>query len=267
MTCAEEWVYGWDDTSGIVSVWADRDGQALVWRRVGETVARETARFRPWLLAAHLDDLGHLGAALREGEAAPIGYTPLDGPDASYRYLLPARSGRALEAALLEGARRRLGRPVASLYDLDDYYRVGPVEQYLMRAGRVYFRGMVYADLHRMQIDLETTALDPAAGRIFMAAVRDSRGLALTLEAPADADEGALISELCALVRERDPDVIENHNLFGFDLPFLEARAEALGVPLDLGRPGAPRRNLRQTRDTTRDRPRRLGVDMCRGAA
>lgn len=244
---------------GIVSVFADRDGRAVIWRRLGEQVLREQVRFRPWLLAAHLDDLAHLGAALGEGEQANIGFTTLDGPPDSYRYLLSARSGRALEAALLAGAARRLGRPVPSLYDLDDYYRVGPVEQYLTRSGRVYFRGLVYADLHRMQVDLETTALDPAQGRIFMVAVRDSRGLALALEAPDPADEPALIRELCALVRERDPDVIENHNLFGFDLPFLEARAAALGVPLLLGRDGAPAR-LERVREDPRGRRHRYSV-------
>lgn len=241
MNPAEEWVYGWDPTPGIVSVWADRDGQALIWRRDDGRVLRESARFRPWLLAAHLDDLAHLHVPEND-ERAPISYTRFDGPDASYRFLVHARSGRALESALREGARRRLGRPVESLGDLDDYYRVGPVEQYLMASGRVYFRGLAYADLHRMQIDFETTALDPAEGRIFMAAVRDSRGLAVALEAPRPEDEARLIAQLCALVRERDPDVIENHNLFGFDLPFLEARAAALRVPLHLGRPGAPAR-------------------------
>ena len=30
--------------------------------------------------------------------------------------------------------------------------------------------------------------------------------------------------------------MIENHNLFGFDLPFLAERAASLGVPLRLGR-------------------------------
>jgi DNA polymerase elongation subunit (family B) len=39
-------------------------------------------------------------------------------------------------------------------------------------------------------------------------------------------------------VREFDPDVIENHNLHGFDLPFLAERARQLGVPLALGRLG-----------------------------
>ncbi len=256
----EQWVYGWDETPGIVSVWADREGRALVWRRVGGTLVRETVRFRPWLLAAHLDDLAHLGAALQAGdEAAPLSYRPLAGPADTYRFLLSASSGRALEAALLAGARRRLGRPVARLADLDDYYRLAPVEQYLIASGRVYFRGLAYADLHRMQLDLETTDLDPAAGRIFMAAVRDSRGLAVTLEAADPADEPRLIARLCSLVRERDPDVLENHNLFGFDLPFLEARAAALRVPLVLGRSGGPAR-LERVSEDPRGRRHRYSV-------
>src|SRR6185437_2004298 len=135
-----------------------------------------------------------------------------------------------------------LGRPVPSLRDLSDhYYMVGAVEQYLMATGRVCFGGMTYADLHRLQFDLETTALSPKQGRIFMIAARDSLGLEAILEAPTEADEAVLIRDLCALIRERDPDVIENHNLFGFDLPFLEERAAALGVPLRLARSeGAP---------------------------
>jgi DNA polymerase elongation subunit (family B) len=227
---------------GIVSVWADRDGRALVWRRAGDQVICEEQRFRPWLFAATLDDLAHLGAALAaEGapgaDTAQACYRELDGPADSYRYLISARSGRALERILLAGARRRLGRQIDSLYDLDDdYYRVGPIEQYLMHSGQVCFRGLTYQDLHRLQFDLETTALDPRRGRIFMAAVRDSRGLAVTLDAPAPEDEPQLIAHLCALICERDPDVIENHNLFGFDMPFLHERAAILGLPLALGR-------------------------------
>ncbi len=256
----DEYVYGWDATPGIVSVWATHAGQALIWRRNGDQVLREQARFRPWLFAAHLDDLAHLGAALRADDSrAAISYTRLSGPQASYPYLLTASSGRTLETAILTGARHRLGQPVASLYGLDDYYRVGPVEQYMMLTGRVYFRGMVYADLRRMQIDLETTALDPGAGRIFLVAVRDSQGLALTLEAPTAADEPALITELCALVQQRDPDVIENHNLFGFDLPFLAARAAALGLGLRLGRAGGPQQ-LERVREDPRGRRHRYSV-------
>ncbi len=107
-----------------------------------------------------------------------------------------------------------------------------------MCTGRVYFRGLTYAELHRLQFDLETTALDARHGRIFMVAVRDSRGFSTTISAPTPADESALIAELCGLIQERDPDIIENHNLLGFDMPFLVQRAEALGLRLVLGRRG-----------------------------
>src|SRR5260221_12927124 len=249
----DEWVFGWDPLPGIVSVWASRDGRALVWRREGEHVLCVKDTFRPWLFAVTLDDLAHLGQALiasptgSRADTSLISYRVLDGPDGSYRYLLTARDGRFLERALLTGASRRLSRRVNSLGELSDtYYQVGPVEQYLMQTGRVYFRGLNYEDLHRLQFDLETTALDPHRGRIFLIAIRDSRGLATTLEAPNPDDEAGMIATFCQLVRDRDPDIIENHNLFSFDLQFLEYRAEVLGVPLRLGRDGGPERMERR---------------------
>ena len=239
-------LFGWDPTPGIVSVWANREGRAVVWRREEGRILCTVEHFRPWLFAASLSDLSHLGTALQPvsaptGATAAVSYQELDGPDNSYRYLLSARDGRTLERMLLTGASRRLNRQITNLNDLsDDYYRVGPVEQYLMLTGKVYFRGMVYDDLHRLQFDLETTALDPHRGRIFLVSIKDNRGLATTLEAPQPEDEVRLIAELCALIRERDPDVIENHNLFGFDLSFLEVRATTHSIQLALGRNGGP---------------------------
>src|SRR5205814_5876857 len=122
---------------------------------------------------------------------------------------------------------QRLGKPVRNLYDVEEgYYWVGPVEQYLMATGRVYFRDLAYTDLHRLQFDLETTSLSPQRGRIFLVAVRDTQGLATVLEAPDPSDEAALITNLCALFRESDPDIIENHTLSVFDLPFFYARSQ-----------------------------------------
>ncbi len=248
----EAWLFGWDQTPGIVSVWATRAGKAIVWRRViggtstTPTLLCEEERFHPWLFARTLTDLEHLGRTVQPfttdtAGTASITFRELDGSPDSYRYLLSARDGRTLERAILTGASRRLNRNVTSLNDLQDtYYRVGPVEQYLMQTGRVYFCGLVYEDLHRLQFDLETTALDSNRGRIFLVAISDSKGFSTILEAPAPEDEARLIANLCALVRERDPDIIENHNLFGFDLPFLEKRAAALKVPLLLGRKGGP---------------------------
>ena len=249
----DEWLWGWDPTPGIVSVWAEPDGRALVWRRLptGELV-RDDVRYRPWLLLATLDDLAHLSPRLREARdagaaRARVTYRELSGPGA-LRYLVRADDMRTLVTAILQGAARRLGRPLGHLRDLpdDQVLALAPEEQYLVATGRTYFRGLAFDQLRRLQVDLETTGLDPAHGRIFLAAVRDATGATALLEASGEGDdaEADLIARLVDHIRARDPDVIENHNLHGFDLPFLAHRARALGVALDLGRAGAP--GLRQ---------------------
>ncbi|HYW07802.1 MAG TPA: DNA polymerase domain-containing protein, partial [Longimicrobium sp.] len=71
-------------------------------------------------------------------------------------------------------------------------------------------------------------------------AVRAAHGEIDLLEAEGDGDaaEADLIRRLVGVISAADPDVIENHNLHGFDLPFLAERARRLGVALPLGRLG-----------------------------
>jgi DNA polymerase elongation subunit (family B) len=245
MSIEDEWLSGWDPTPGIVSVWAESDGRAIVWRRLAATGAlvREDARFRPWLLLDRLDDLRHLGARLGgDGQAgARVTYRELDGPG-TLRFLVSADDGRALTSAVLQGATRRLGRRVGHLRELgkETVLVLPPEEQYLVATGRTYFRDLTFDQLHRLQFDLETTGLDAGRDRIFMIAVRDPAGKTGILEAHGDDDtaEADLIRRLVATVEAADPDVIENHNLHGFDLPFLDRRARRHGVALALGRLG-----------------------------
>jgi DNA polymerase elongation subunit (family B) len=244
----EEWLWGWDDTPGIVSVWADTNGRAFVWRRLsGRTLVREEERYRPWFVLASLDDLRHVGARLRpeRGGAAhgQITYEELEG-EGALRYLVRADDARALAAAILLGASRRLRRPLTHLRELGkaEVLALPPEEQYLVASGRTYFRGLGFDDLERAQFDLETTGLDPGRDRIFLIALRDAQGRAETfcVGGATDADEADLIVRFLTRLRAIDPDVIENHNLHGFDLPFLVRRAHLLGVPFDMGRMGAP---------------------------
>lgn len=245
----EQWLWGWDPAPGIVSVWAEPDGRAFVWRRSPESGAllREDVRFRPWLLLAALDDLQHLGARLRAEQpgvpADAITYQELTGPGA-LRYLVRAHDGRSLARALLHGASRRLGRALSHVRELgpEGVLALAPEEQYLVASGRTYFRGLGFDRLRRAQVDLETSGLDPAHDRIFLVALRGPDGTVELLEAaaPDASGEAALIRRFAVRLQELDPDVIENHNLHGFDLPFLARRAARLGVPLALGRlPGA----------------------------
>jgi DNA polymerase I len=226
----DEWLGGWDDTPGIVSVWGEPDGHVVLWRRLDGRLVREDVQFRPWIVIAHADDVRH---------DARITVRELEG-EGALRFLARADDLPTLTRAVLHGATRRIGHDLRHLRDLgDDVIVLPPDEQYLCASGRTYFRGLAFDDLRRMQIDLETTGLDPNDDRIFLIATRDPDGAIELIE---DADEAALIGKLVAKVRACDPDVIENHNLHGFDLGFLERRAERLRVPLELGRLPGPLR-------------------------
>jgi DNA polymerase elongation subunit (family B) len=256
----QDWLWGWDPTPGIVSVWADLSGLATVWRRLPDSGAlvREECRFRPWLVLDQIDDLAHLGRDLApEGDPdARVTWRELEGPGA-LRFLVSAADGHALARAVLKGASPRLGRPMGHLRDLGKASAVSlpPDEQYLVATGRTYFRELTFDQLRRLQFDLETTGLSRQRSRIFMIAVRHPSGEEEVLEVsgPGDRAEADLIRRLVDTVTAADPDVIENHNLHGFDLPLLEHRARVLGVPLGLGRlPALGVRSRAARRDQTR---------------
>lgn len=238
-----EGLFGWDPTPGIVSVWADGEGRAMVWRRdpASGALVREEERFRPWVLVDRLDYLQHLGPALAPDrcDGALVTWRELEGPGA-LRFFVSAARARDLSRAITDGASRVRGRVVERVRDLGPQavLALPPEEQYLVVTGRTYFRDLEFDQLHRLQLDLETTGLDPERHRIFLAAVRHPSGATEILEAPGrgDSAEADLIRLLVEAVRQADPDVIENHNLQGFDLPFLDRRARRLGVPLLLGR-------------------------------
>ncbi|HEY8311448.1 MAG TPA: DNA polymerase domain-containing protein [Gemmatimonadaceae bacterium] len=247
----DEWLSGWDMTPGIVSIHAQPDGRVTVWRRIALTgeLVREAERFRPWLLLEHLADVQYPGSApvtdadTDSASDADIRHCELNGPG-ELRHLVSARDSRTLVSSVLRGASRRLGTRVADLRDLGQRSVLSlPLEeQYLVATGRTYFRDLPFDSLHRLQFDLETTGLDARRDRIFMISVRYPAGDTEVLEAGSDDDlgEAELIRTLMDRVRRADPDVIENHNLQGFDLPFLDRRARMLGVALSLGRiPGA----------------------------
>ena len=222
----DDWLWGWDDTPGIVSVYAEGNGLVTLWRRASGALVCERHHFRPWILVDRLDDFDRLTRRVR--------LTELEG-DGALRYLLEADHLETLTRSLREGTERLV---------------LPPEEQYLVCTGRNYFRGLAPDDLHRLQFDLETTGLDASRDRIFLAAVRDPAGRVTLIEAEGDGDaaEARLIERLVGAVREADPDVIENHNLHGFDLPFLQRRAKILGVPLPLGRIAEPALRTRAAR-------------------
>ncbi|MEW6280809.1 MAG: DNA polymerase domain-containing protein, partial [Candidatus Eremiobacterota bacterium] len=122
-----------------------------------------------------------------------------------------------------------------------------PIHQYLLDSGRTFYRGIPFEGLKRLQIHLET---DLGEGYELSSPGRDSI-LAIMLSEPEgweavltldEHTEDELLERFVALVRQRDPDILEGHNLFKFVLPYLHQRSKLLEVPLNLGRDGAPAR-------------------------
>src|SRR5438445_12217260 len=247
-------LFGCDPTQGIVCVDADHAGHARVWRRVGSLLEATEHRFPNWFLTTSLDLLAHLPAQRLSGDwlraahgqvatSAPLAVVELEPPASAdvdaYRYLVLTDQLQELETALVEMSNKRDGGGAQTLADLRGLVLIWhPIEQFLTLTGRTYFKGMRFEDLHRMQFDLETTGLDEERDRIFMISLHDSGGWKDCLETDS-MSEAEVLHRFVDLVQARDPDTLENHNIFGFDLSFLVKRAARLGVRLALGRDGS----------------------------
>lgn len=222
-------------------MWATPDGNATVWRRPdGAHLLTEQERFRPWMLVSTFEWITASGVAFsRDDVPRGLHVRELAGPG-SLRYLVSADRWSPLEQAVCRGASRVLGQRIARAQQLprEERHVLPPEEQYLVATGRTYFRDLAFAQLHRLQFDLETTGLDARTDRIFLIAVGAPDGSVEILETGGldDDAERDLLERFVACVRRHDPDVVENHNLHGFDLPFVRERARRLGVKLTLGR-------------------------------
>src|SRR5947199_7707309 len=96
-----------------------------------------------------------------------------------------------------------------------------PVHQVLLRTGRTSSLGMTFGDLRRLALDIEVTTAPgfefPNAAResdrIIAIAMADSAGFQTVLSG-AEMSEADLLRECGRIIRERDPDVLEGHNIF-----------------------------------------------------
>ena len=212
-------LFGADTTEGIVAVEFVAPDGIKIYRREGKKTVVEEATHKPFAWTT---------------EPLPGDVRELAGKNA-FRFAV-AFDGAA-EFAKAKAAYKR------ELFALNDL-----AHQYLLQSGRTLFKGMAFGDLRRMQVDIETfTGADGAmsdASRdpLLAIALSDSTGWEeiLVVDDPDDAaQEKAVLEKFVALARDRDPDVIEGHNIFKFDLPYLEKRARKHKMKLELGRDGS----------------------------
>jgi DNA polymerase elongation subunit (family B) len=215
-------LFGSDPTARIVAIELGDTGTVKVYRRGedGSTIS-EIEPFHPFVWCdSDVTDLNieaeKLAGDLRYGWRITVN---------SWKELIALRNG-------LKNAGR-------SFFALSD-----PVQHYLTHTGRTLFKGLAFEELRRFQLEvLPLSGIEETGSgeRLMSIALSDNTGWEeLIVVDPDNAEESerAALKKLTAIVKERDPDVIEGHNLFRFDLPFLVARARKAKVKLDWGRSG-----------------------------
>ncbi len=239
-------LFGQDPTPRLVAM-EFRDGSGIsAYRREETTRADPVLPFSPFLL---LDDIRHL-----KGWKGDCDTRRLEG-EADYRLQVSVRTWNDLQSLV-----RRLSQTTGytpGAFDAPFFFLNDPIHQYQLLSGRTLFKEMVFDDLRRLQLDIETYC---AAGfefpnpsreedRVIMISLSDQSGWEKVLSGREHSEE-TLIREMVREIRARDPDVIEGHNIFNFDLAYLAERAQRHGVPLSLGRAG----------EALRSRPSRLQI-------
>src|SRR6184192_633562 len=219
-------LFGADPTPRIVAIELGETGTVRVYRREkdGSTIA-DVEPFHPFVWAdSDVVDLGIEAEKLRG--------------DLKFGWLITVDSWKELIS--VRNGLKNAGRDFFALTD--------PVQHYLTASGRTLFKDLPFEELKRMQLEVLSFA-DPVAGaadldpmdHIVSVALSDNTGweeLIIVDPKNVEQSEHDALKRLTSLVNERDPDVIEGHNLFRFDLPYLVQRAKKTKTKLDWGRSG-----------------------------
>ena len=215
-------LFGADPTPRIVAVELGETGTVRVHRREtdGSTVT-DVEPFHPFVWAdSDVVDLGIETEKLRG--------------DLKYGWLITVDSWKELIA--LRNGLKNAGRDFFAFTD--------PIQHYLTATGRTLFKDLPFEELKRMQLEVLAVAGGGDPGNndhVMSIALSDNTGWEeLIVVDPNNVEESErnALRRLTALVKERDPDVIEGHDLFRVHLPLLVARAKKLKTKLDWGRSG-----------------------------
>ncbi len=244
-----EVLFGADPMEGIIAVEPVGKKLMRLFLRVEGGVTTRDEPFMPFIL---LEDAG-----LLDGLKEPFRLEELASSN-PYRLLAFFEDWGAWERAR-DHMRKTTGEsassPQAPFLILSD-----PVHQYLLITGKTLFKGITFRDLHRLALDIETACTpgfefsnpNRQDDRILSIALMDNRGFSEVLFGK-EMDERTMLESLGERIARLDPDVLEGHNLFNFDLEYIVARAKMHGVKLSWGRDGSPPR-IRRSRFTVAER-------------
>lgn len=108
-----------------------------------------------------------------------------------------------------------------------------PVEQFLISREKRLFKGYEeYNDITRLGFDLETTALEPKDGRIFMIGIKTNKGYQKVIECADEDQERRGLVEFFNIIDELKPSIIGGYNSANFDWFWIFERCKALNLDI-----------------------------------
>jgi len=244
-----EVLFGADPLQGIVAVEPSGDRAMRLFLRRGKRLVAQEEPFVPFIL---VED-----EKLMKGFRNPYRAEPLSTAN-EYRVLVLFEGWEACQKAR-DHLQKRTGES-ASSPQAPYLYVADPVHQFLLLTGKTLFKGLAFKDLHRMALDIETACApgfefsnpEREEDRILSIALMDNQGYSEVIFGK-DMEEKEMLASLGERITRIDPDVIEGHNLFNFDLEYLRARAKRHGISLAWGRDGSSPR-IRRSRFTVAER-------------
>ncbi len=220
----------------VVAAEPGSDGKAIIYIRSGDKLEKKEIPFHPFFLLSN--------PAVLNGSNLNFDIVKLKG-DAVFGYLAKFANSADYESAIKYLKRSTGFNPTSPsapfrLFN-DEMQQLLTSEQFRL------FRKMTFSETRRLQFDIETLMTEGfefpnperEGDKVAMISMSDNTGWEKLLVLEEPFSEKELLEKFIETVKERDPDIIEGHNIFRFDLPFIQTRAKRHKLKLTLGRDGS----------------------------
>ena len=228
-------LFGYDKREHIVACEITKEEDIELFCRENGKVISTIEKFRPFLFLANREALGGWDGETEEKELKGEEY---------YKYVIFTDSWSEI-VELTRFLKKKTGFSSGS-FQSPFFFLSDPVLQYLLLTGRTFFKGMEFNAIVRLQLDIETYCKEGyefsnskrEEDRITVISLSDTLGWELVISGK-DSSEKEMLQQMVKEINHRDPDIIEGHNIFNFDLEYIKERARRYKVPLKLGRNGS----------------------------
>lgn len=199
-------IFGKDQTENIVSVVAE-ETTAYIYREVGGKVTCDIHVAKPWIIGTGKPKMGGKSLA----------------GNLFYKYFKEFDS--------FEEYKKTKGMMYGK--QLEFYTVNSQAEGYMAVSGVTYFKGMKFDEVSVLSFDIETTGLhaDLPDAKVLLISNTYRSGTKIIKKLFSLDEfkyEQDMISAWVGWVQQQDPSIIIGHNIYGFDLPYLNQRMDIL---------------------------------------